>query len=492
MAHYTTQSGSPSQLQTDYLLVPTWGSNTASEAMLELDKASQGQLTQLMKTEKWAGKVGETLLFRHISGIKSPRILVIGCGDKEKFTPTQFYQVVSIAIKEAMASSATQACLCLLDGISETLNWQIFHAILSSEQCLYRFDTFKSTKEAACTLNTITFANQQLTDQAALNKTINEGVVIAKAISLTKDLGNLPSNVCTPHYLAEQAIALGKNLPNLKVTVLDKDALEKLNMNAFLSVARGSQQPPKLIVLEYQGGQGAPVALVGKGVTFDSGGISLKPGAGMDEMRYDMCGAATVLGCMAASAELKLPINLVGIMACTENMPSGDAYKPGDIVTAMSGKTIEILNTDAEGRVILADALAYVAKFKPELVIDIATLTGAIIIALGDKASGLMTQDDDLAKELILAGNESWDRIWRLPLWDEYQEQIKSNFADMANIGSEGGKSITAACLLSRFAEGYRWAHLDIAGTAWTSGKNKIASGRPVSLLMRFLLNRCK
>ncbi len=321
---------------------------------------------------------------------------------------------------------------------------------------------------------------------------MERGRAIAGGVRLARDLGNMPGNICTPTYLAQQARKLQKRL-GLKVSVLDENRMNRLGMGSLLSVSRGSREPAKLIVLEYHGTgkSSAPVVLVGKGLTFDAGGISLKPAAAMDEMKYDMCGGASVLGTMQAIAEMGLEINVVGIVPASENLPDGAANKPGDIVTSMAGKTIEILNTDAEGRLILCDAITYSRRYKPAVVVDIATLTGACVVALGAHPSGLFTQDDELANELLAAGEHSGDRAWRLPLWDDYQDQLDSPFADMANVGGRHGGAITAACFLSRFTEDLRWAHLDIAGTAWTQGKNKSATGRPVSLLSRFILNRC-
>ena len=312
-------------------------------------------------------------------------------------------------------------------------------------------------------------------------------------MELARTLGNLPGNICTPSYLADQARKLGKAHKKLKVSVLGEAAMEKLGMGSLLSVSRGSREPARLISLEYSGGRKGdrPVALVGKGVTFDSGGISIKPSPAMDEMKFDMCGAASVLGTLQACAEMDLPINVVGVIPTTENLPDGNASKPGDIVTSMSGQTIEVLNTDAEGRLILCDALTWCGKFKPDVVVDIATLTGACVIALGAHAAGLLSNDDELAEALAAAGNYAADRAWRLPLWDDYQPQLDSNFADMANIGGREAGTITAACFLSRFTEDYRWAHLDIAGVAWKQGKEKGATGRPVSLLTQFLLDHC-
>jgi leucyl aminopeptidase len=328
-------------------------------------------------------------------------------------------------------------------------------------------------------------------EQAQVQKELDQAAATADGVRFAKDLGNMPPNVCTPTYLAEQARALAKEF-GLRCEVLDTKQMEALKMGALLAVARGSDQPPKLIVLQYQGAAKscAPVALVGKGITFDTGGISIKPAAEMDEMKYDMCGAASVLGTLRAVAQMKLAVNVVGIIPACENMPSGRATRPGDIVTSMSGQTIEVLNTDAEGRLILADALTYVKRFKPSTVVDMATLTGACVVALGHHNSGLFTQQDALAAELIDAGREMLDPAWRMPLDDDYQEQLKSPFADMANIGGRAGGAITAACFLARYAKGYDWAHMDIAGSAWKSGSNKGSTGRPVPLLARFLIAR--
>jgi leucyl aminopeptidase len=326
---------------------------------------------------------------------------------------------------------------------------------------------------------------------APAEEALNQGLAIAEGMRLAKNLGNLPGNVCTPTYLAEAALEISKE-HGIECQILERADMEALGMHSLLSVAKGSQQPPKLIVLHYKGGKDSekPLVLVGKGITFDTGGISLKPAPEMDEMKYDMCGAASVLGTIKAIAQMKLPINLTVIVPTTENMPGGAASRPGDIVTSMSGQTIEILNTDAEGRLILCDALTYAERFEPETVIDVATLTGACVVALGHVATGLFANNDGLARELAHAGDEAHDRAWQMPLWDDYQELLKSPFADMANIGGRWGGSITAACFLARFTKKFEWAHLDIAGTAWKSGADKGATGRPVPLLTHYLLKR--
>jgi leucyl aminopeptidase len=328
----------------------------------------------------------------------------------------------------------------------------------------------------------------------ALRADLRTAGAIASGVALARDLGNRPGNHCTPSHLAEQAVALAEQHASLSTRVLEEAEMAELGMGSLLSVAAGSRQPAKLIVVEYMGAgeDERPVVLVGKGVTFDTGGISLKPSATMDEMKFDMCGAASVLGVMQAAAEMRLPANVVGIIPATENMPDGQATKPGDVVTSMSGQTIEILNTDAEGRLILCDAITYAERYKPDVVIDIATLTGACVIALGAPASGLFSNDDALAEALLQAGQDSGDRAWRMPLWKDYEEQLKSNFADVANVGGREAGAVTAACFLARFARKLRWAHLDIAGAAWRSGKNKGATGRPVPLLCHYLLSRCK
>ncbi|HEX8964117.1 MAG TPA: leucyl aminopeptidase, partial [Rhodocyclaceae bacterium] len=370
--------------------------------------------------------------------------------------------------------------------------WRIRQATMMVYEALYRFDTLKSKKdEVRRPLRKITFAVESRGELSAAEIALSRAQAVAEGVSLAKDLGNLPGNICTPNYLAEQAQAIAKEF-SLPVEVLEREDMEKLGMHSLLSVAKGSHQPPKFIVLRHEGGkkEDKPIVLVGKGITFDTGGISLKPAAEMDEMKYDMCGAASVLGTLKAAAQMKLPLNVVVIVPTTENMPGGGASKPGDIVTSMSGQTVEILNTDAEGRLILCDALTYVERLEPACVVDVATLTGACVIALGHIVTGLLANDDGLARELLEAGQEAYDRAWQLPLWDDYQEQLQSNFADMANIGGRPAGTITAACFLSRFAKKYEWAHLDIAGTAWKSGKEKGATGRPVPQLTHFLMAR--
>jgi leucyl aminopeptidase len=373
--------------------------------------------------------------------------------------------------------------------------WKIKQAVEKTAHSLYQFSEFKSMKKSDNkALRKMTFAAPSRGDLPAGELALQRGRAVADGVKLARDLANRPANVCTPTHLAEQALQLARRYPAIKTKVMDADAMRKLGMHSLLSVAQGSHQPPKLIVLEYKLGRDPEksIVLIGKGITFDTGGISIKPAAAMDEMKFDMCGAASVLGTLAAVAELDLPVRLVGVVPATENMPGGAATKPGDIFKSMSGQTIEVLNTDAEGRLILCDAITYSERYHPDAVIDIATLTGACVIALGKHATGLLSNYNPLANDLLRAGENSGDRAWQLPLWDEYQKQLESPFADMANVGGREAGTITAACFLSKFAKKMKWAHLDIAGTAWTTGKDKGATGRPVPLLTQFILDRCQ
>ena len=388
-----------------------------------------------------------------------------------------------------MASDAA-FCLAEIELPKRDLAWRLAQAAQILKDSTYRCDELKSKKEESKKgVRKLVFVVKNKAGEQ-LEHAVRRGEAVAEGMALAKTLGNLPANVCTPGYLATTARKLAKD-HKVKVEVLDRDDMEKLGMGSLLSVARGSHEPPKFIILQYKGGKAKdkPVVLVGKGVTFDTGGISLKPGEGMDEMKYDMCGAASVLGTFKAIARMELPINVVGLIPATENMPGGSATKPGDIVTSMSGQTIEVLNTDAEGRLILCDALTYAERFEPAAVVDVATLTGACIVALGHDVSGLMGNNQALVDDLLAASLEVNDKAWQLPLFDTYKEQLKSNFADLPNIGTPGAGTITAAMFLANFTEDYPWAHLDIAGTAWKSGKEKGATGRPVPLLLNYLRN---
>jgi leucyl aminopeptidase len=421
--------------------------------------------------------------------------MLVGLGKERDFRAKEYREAIRSSIKALAQTSANEAVSYLseLPVKKHEVEWSVEQATVVTLDTLYRFDRFKSRQdEASRGLRKLTLAVPRRSDLADGEKGLARGLAIGNGMKLAKDLGNLPGNVCTPDYLAEQARELAKNL-GAEAEILARPEIEALGMHSFLSVAKGSLEAPRLIVLKYWGAKDkseAPLVLVGKGITFDSGGISLKPGESMDEMKYDMCGAASVLGAFQASAEMKLPLNLIAVVPSCENMPSAGALKPGDIITSMSGQTIEVLNTDAEGRLILCDALTYVERFNPGCVVDVATLTGACVVALGHIATGLYSNQDALARELSAAGEEVGDRAWHMPLWEEYQELLKSPFADMANIGGRMGGSVTAACFLSRYAKSYDWAHLDIAGTAWKSGKDKGATGRPVPLLVQFLQDR--
>lgn len=460
----------------------------------KLDELSGGAISAVLKRGDLAGKPGQTLLLHSLPNLKAERVLLIGTG-KDAELGDRAWRKLAVAALTVLNSLGGGDAALALDELTVKGRDAYGKARLLAETLLdgeYIFDRFKSQKAEKRALKKITLLTGK-TNQADVERAVKHAQAIANGMSFTRDLGNLPPNLCQPSFLAEQAKDLGKGQKNLKVEVHDEKKLKELGMGAFLAVGQGSEQPPRLIVLNYQGGKKneKPVVLVGKGITFDTGGISLKPGAGMDEMKYDMCGAASVLGTLRAVLELQLPINLVGLLACAENMPSGNATRPGDIVSTMSGQTVEILNTDAEGRLVLCDTLTYAERFKPQAVIDIATLTGACVVALGSHTTGLMGNDDDLIEQLLSAGKRADDRAWQLPLFDEYQEQLDSPFADIANIGGPKGGAITAGCFLSRFTKDYQWAHLDIAGTAWISGgKDKGATGRPVPLLTQYLLDR--
>jgi leucyl aminopeptidase len=434
-------------------------------------------------------------MLHHVPGLASNRLLLVGLGKEADFAEKQYAKAVKASIKALEKSGALDATTCLAQLPVKALSAQRKVAYLSEAalDANYKFAAMKRKDEKASPKKGIAklTINVSASDVSAAETGLANGQALAAGVSLAKDLGNLPPNVCTPSYLAEQALALGKT-HQFKVEVLERDAIKKLGMGSFLGVAQGSEEPPKFIIMQHLKGkkEQKPVVLVGKGITFDTGGISLKPGSDMDEMKYDMCGAASVIGTFKAIAAMNLPLNVIGVIPTCENMPDGRATRPGDVLTSMSGLTIEVLNTDAEGRLILCDALTYVERFEPSAVIDVATLTGACVIALGHHASGLFSNNDALAAELLQAGEVALDRAWHMPMWDDYQSLLDSNFADMANIGGRAAGSITAACFLARFAKKYDWAHLDVAGTAWKSGKEKGGTGRPVPLLTEFLVQR--
>lgn len=487
----TAKSFDPLSTKTDCHIVAVYEDTKLSDAAKLFDKASNGQISKILKRGDISGKQGQILLLHDIAGNQASRLLLVGCGKPKSLTEVQYKNLVKTTVTALANFGIGDACVYLneLEIPNTDQNWLIQAGSETFAHGVYRYSTTKSEEVTLPKLKKLTWSVDK-PQQKAADKAAHIGLATAQGMNLTRELGNLPGNICTPTHLGNEAKKLGRQ-SGIKVDVLGQKQIEELKMGSFLSVSKGSRQPPRLIVMEYHGAgdKAKPVVLVGKGITFDSGGISIKPGAAMDEMKFDMCGAATVFGVMHALGELKPKINVVGIVPSCENLPDGSANKPGDVVTSMSGQTIEILNTDAEGRLILCDALTYAEKFKPGAVIDIATLTGACVIALGKQAAGLLGNDQPLMDKLLQAGQTSGDRAWQLPLWEEYQEQLKSNFADMANIGGRDAGTITAACFLSRYARKFKWAHLDIAGVAWETGTTKGATGRPVPLLVNYLLN---
>ena len=488
--------GKPEKQQGACIVVGVFESRKLTGPAKALDKATEGYISSILKNGDLDGKANTTLLLHSVPNTLCKRVLLVGLGKEKEFGDNAYLGAIRATFNALNKTGAVDAVLFLTEipvkGRDD--DWKVSRAVMLGLESVYCFDTLKSKKdENKSKLSKVTLNAVDNKKMAAGKEAVEQGQAIAHGVSLAKNLGNMAPNFCTPTYLADQAKAIAK-AHKLKITVLEEKDMQKLGMGSLLSVSQGSRQPAKLIAVEYKGlkKMEKPVVLVGKGVTFDTGGVSLKPSPDMDEMKYDMSGAASVLGTLVAVAEMKLAINLVCIVPATENMPDGLATKPGDVVTSMSGQTIEVLNTDAEGRLILCDALTYAGRYKPDVVIDVATLTGACVIALGHVATGLISNDDKLAAEILSASEQSTDRAWQLPLWDDYQDLLKSNFADIANIGGRAGGTITAACFLSRFTEDYRWAHLDIAGTAWKSGEEKGSTGRPVPLLTQFLISRAK
>ncbi|WP_346795750.1 leucyl aminopeptidase [Halomonas sp. Bachu 37] len=493
---FSVQTANPAKAETACLVVPVYKDAALLPAAAKLDDASERLIAQLIERGDFAAELGNVQLIPFAPGLGAERLLLVGLGKREKCREAAFIKSLDAAFDSLTKLPVDDVAVAFTDVPLEDRDaaWKARMVLEAAQRATYRFDRFKSEPAPAPALRRITLVVSESDDAPGARAGAAIGRAIGEGISLTRTLGNLPGNICTPSYLAEQAEQLGKSSNGaLDVEILDEEALEALGANSLLSVGRGSAEPTRLIVMKYQGAEDreeAPHVLVGKGITFDTGGVSLKPGEGMDEMKFDMCGAASVFGTVKAIIDIKPKLNLVFIVAAAENMPDGAATKPGDIIETLKGLTVEVLNTDAEGRLVLCDALTYAERFTPASVVDIATLTGAAIIALGHHATGLLSNDDDLALDLLDAGDTAWDRAWHLPLWDEYQQQLESNFADLANIGGRPAGTITAACFLSRFAENFPWAHLDIAGTAWHSGKQKGATGRPVGLLTQYLLDR--
>ncbi len=477
----------PATASVDCLILGVFADGALPAASEAADRASGGRLRALIARGDVSGKTGRTALLHDLPGIAAVRVLVVGLGESAKFGVAAYLRAIGDAVR-ALRTGASKSALCALTALDvpgRDAAWRTRQAAIAADHAAYRYTTNIARKPDAG------LESLQLSADASLRAALDAGAAIAAGIAFTRELGNLPPNICNPAYLAERARALSNEIPGVGCEVLERAEMEKLGMGSLLGVARGSANSPRLIVLKHSGGGDAkPYVLVGKGVTFDSGGLNLKVQGGIEEMKFDMLGAGSVLGAFRAAASLKLPINLVCVVAAVENMADGDAYRPSDVLTSMSGKTIEVLNTDAEGRLILCDALTYAQRFEPQAIVDVATLTGACVVALGKITSGLMSKHDDLANELLGAGENVHDRAWRLPLFDEYQTLLESAFADVANIGGKYAGAITAASFLARFAEGQRWAHLDIAGTAWEEGKKGLATGRPVGLLCQWLLDR--
>ncbi|MDJ0916266.1 MAG: leucyl aminopeptidase [Woeseiaceae bacterium] len=494
MDFFTTTSKA-SRRAADCIIVGVYERGKLSAGAADMDTASKSALTGLYKSGDLPSAVGKAKVLNGLDGVRARRVVVAGLGKSSQFGAKQYRAAVAAAM-QALTGSKVQTVanyLSLEDVQGLDAYYKARHAVQAIGDSQYTFQQMKSgRKTPAMPLKKLGNAIAARGEAQRASRGAEHAIAIVAGMALTKDLGNLPPNVCTPSYLARTAQKMARQHKRLTAKVLNEPEMKRLGMHSLLSVTAGTVEPAKMIILQYKGaGNDKPIVLVGKGVTFDSGGISLKPGPAMDEMKYDMGGAAGVLGTMETVAKLQLPVNLNVVVPTVENMPSGTATRPADIVKSMSGQTIEILNTDAEGRLILCDALTYSKRFKPEAIIDVATLTGACVIALGHHHTGVMGNSDDLENEIVGAGLQAEDRGWRLPLTDDYTKQLKSNFADFANVGGRDGGAITAGCFLKNFADGMTWAHLDIAGTAWVSGAQKGATGRPVPMLSEFILSRC-
>lgn len=492
---FGVKSGSPEKQRSACIVVGVFEPRRLTTVAEQLDQISEGYISNLIRRGDLEGKAGQMLLLHHIPNVLSERVLLVGCGKERELNERQYKQIVAKTIKTLNETGSMEAVSFLteLHVKGRDTYWKVRQAVEAANESVYSFGQLKTKKgEPRRPLRKMVFNLPTRKDLPVGERAIEHAEAISKGVKIAKDVSNMPPNICNPKYLNDQSVELASKYSTLTIETLGEAAMEKLGMHTYLAVGRGSVNESIMSVIHHNGGKKGekPYVLVGKGLTFDSGGISIKPGEAMDEMKYDMCGGASVLGVMQSVAELNLPINIIGVIAGCENMPDANAYRPGDILTTMSGQTVEVLNTDAEGRLVLCDALTYVERFDPELVIDIATLTGACVIALGKHASAVLTQHNPLAHEILNASEQSSDKAWRLPLWDEYQDQIDSPFADMTNLGGRPAGTITAACFLSRFTRKYTWAHLDIAGTAWLSGANKGATGRPVPMLTQFLMNK--
>ena len=502
--NFKLDTTSATEINTACLVIGIFEETPLQGSAKLIDQASNGALQRLIKSGDVSSDWKDSTMLHGLDGVAAKRILVMGYGEVEKFNAVRFDNVCMSAGEFLREHTTTSAHICLNEladsdeknpaaatgsenGLGDPA-WRLRQVAVNLSRANYRYTATKAPKEH----DNEPLSSASFNADDKMQAVLDQASGLAKGYLRSRELGNLPPNICTPAYLAEQALEIAESYRNVSVEILEKDEMSELKMSALLAVGQGSVNEPRLIVLKYQGGDEnkRPVVLVGKGITFDTGGISLKPGPNMEQMKFDMGGAASVFGAFEACADMQLPINLVCIIAAAENMPDGNAYRPGDVLTSMSGKTIEVLNTDAEGRLVLCDALTYSQRFNPLALIDVATLTGACVVALGHHASAIMSKHDDLADELIEAGQTAIDRGWRLPLWDDYQPQIKSTFADMKNVGGMAAGSITAGCFLSRFTDGQRWAHIDCAGSTWIWGSDKGSTGRPVGLLTQFLINQ--
>ena len=486
---FTLNTTAPTAASADCVVVGLYADGTLSPAAEAIDQASGGALARLAGRGDLSGKAGSTALLHDLAGVTAPRVLVVGLGDAAKLNAAAYIKAVTAAVK-ALKSGASKSVLLTLSELAvagRDTAWAIRQAVIAANHASYRYSaTFGHKKAETGGVAQILVSGD---DAAALAT----GIAIAEGVEYARELGNLPPNICTPAYLAQRATEFAAAHDGAQAEILEEAQMEALGMGSLLAVARGSANRPRLVVLKWNGAadkSAKPYVLVGKGITFDTGGVNLKTQGGIEDMKFDMCGGANVIGTFVAAVKAKMAVNLVVVVPAVENAIDGNAYRPSDIITSMSGKTIEVGNTDAEGRLILCDALTYAQRFEPAALVDVATLTGACMVALGRVAAGLMTHDDSLANELTAAGETVHDRAWRLPLFEEYQGLIDSTFADVYNLGGRWGGAITAGCFLSRFTEGQRWAHLDIAGVADEDGKTGMATGRPVGLLTQWLLDR--
>jgi leucyl aminopeptidase len=494
---FGVKSGSPEKQRSACIVVGVFEPRRLTTVAEQLDQISDGYISNLIRRGDLEGKAGQMLLLHHVPNVLSERVLLVGCGKERELNERQYKQIVAKTIQTLNETGSMEAVSFLteLHVKGRDTYWKVRQAVEAANDSVYSFLQLKTKKgEPRRPLRKMVFNVPTRKELYLGERAIEHATAVSTGVKVAKDVSNMPPNICNPKYLNEQSAELVGNYDSLSLETVNEADMEKLGMHTYLAVGRGSENESIMSIIHHKGGAEGekPYVLVGKGLTFDSGGISIKPGEAMDEMKYDMCGASSVLGVMHTVAELNLPINVIGVIAGCENMPDANAYRPGDILTTMSGQTVEVLNTDAEGRLVLCDALTYVERYDPELVIDIATLTGACVIALGKHASAVLTQHNPLAHEILNASEQSSDRAWRLPLWDEYQDQIESPFADMSNLGGRPAGTITAACFLSRFTRKYTWAHLDIAGTAWLGGAKKGANGRPVPRLSQFLMNKAK